>query len=625
MKGYFLPFIGCVALVVISVFTYLMCSGNGRLLLNPKIPHFKKFFIDSYTNTNSSKPDKDGIQRESDFSIATLPNKSDYIANKHLPIALETRLSKRTIKSSSYAPQTTLKTKLQKGVANVLQVSTKAVAKPPRTKIVSQVLTKPAAFRKVSTNIVKLTHILTTQKPTAQLVEQSENTVIEEKTQPSNVGTIARQGSKEIVKIEPTLQAVEVTASKKGTQFTNDKKVLNSATIHQPTTEKNMQQKGSKGDDTNPWNGVPEFIFYVRFTSDIRWEKEYKDVLIRTMKIFVPQERAKLLIVLDDERQADHQLGERLKQEWPHPKICYRPPGDRMIYSRNGKSRMFWDMMHPDKCTNVPYVGFIDTDTFFSTLLTPNLLFEDGKPIIIAKIGKPPYPCWEDATEKFLGKKEVMQCMSTFPVMIKTEHMKEMRQVLEKEQGRNFGTIFRNSTEGGPWGALCLCQFSIMCNYVWYYHRNEYSWHLQIVPDGNWKGESWVPSQVKPEYYNTEVKPEMKIPIPRSSIHLRYTITDGAIYEKREPPHDAIEGFISEGLCYSGGFTYCPEQCQKWNKHKVHYNLYSFETYQWFWDKRCLPEQKKHYRNVEKLVNYYVRKKIPVFNVGSIDEICKHI
>lgn len=386
-----------------------------------------------------------------------------------------------------------------------------------------------------------------------------------------------------------------------------------------------LQLKGANHDATNPWNGIPEFILYVRFTSGIRWENEYKNVLIRTMKIFVPQERAKLLIVLDDEKPADHQLGHRLKQEWPHPSICYRPPGDPIIYNDNGKSRMFWDMMYPDKCTNVSYVGYVDTDTFFSTLLTPNLLFEDGKPVIVAKIGKPPYPCWEDATERFLGQKEVMQCMSTFPLMIKTEHMKEMRQLLEKEQGQDFDTIFRESTAAAKWGELCLCQFSIMCNYVWYYHRNEYSWHLQMVPDGNWNGESWVPSQVEPEYYKTDVKPEMKIPIPRSSIHLRYTITNGVIYDKREPPPDAIEGFISEGLCYSAGFTYCPKQCEKWNETKIHFNLYSFETYQWFWDQRCLREQKKHYRNVNKLLNYYVRNKIPVFNVGSVNEICELI
>lgn len=370
----------------------------------------------------------------------------------------------------------------------------------------------------------------------------------------------------------------------------------------------------------NPWKGVPDFILYLRFTSGQRWENEYKNVLLRTMKIFLPEERAKLLLVLDNEKKQDHALGDRLKSEWPHPEICYRDPGDGNIYHNWGKARMFWDMMYPDVCTKVPYVGFIDTDTFFSTLVTPNLLFENGKPVIVAKIGLPPYTCWEDSTERLLRKKEVMQCMSAFPIMIKTEHMKEMREVLAKEQGKPFDEIFKTS-----WGSWCICQFSIMCNYVWYYHRNEYAWHLQMVPDGNWKGQNWVPSQVPVEYYHTEVKPEEKIPIPRTSIHLRYTITNGISLNQREPPPQAIEDFIREGLCYSAGFRYCPNECKRWDVSKVHYNLYSFEFYQWFWDNRCMAEQKKHYEHVEKMVSYYLQSKIPVFNVGSMNELCKLI
>ena len=377
----------------------------------------------------------------------------------------------------------------------------------------------------------------------------------------------------------------------------------------------------------HPWEDIPEFILYLRFTSGQRWENEYHNVLIRTMKIFIPHERAKLLVVLDNEKAQDHKLGKKLKQEWPHPQICYRDPGDPNIYHNWGKSRMFWDMMHPDHCTNAAYVGYIDTDTFFSTLVTPNQLFENGKPIIVAKIGLAPYTCWEVTTEIFIGKKEVMQCMSTFPVMIKTEHMKLMREVLAKEQGKTFNDIFKDSPikAGGPGGAWCLCQFSIMCNYVWYYHRDEYAWHLQMQPNGNWDGKGWVPSQVPLQYYYTEVKPEMKIPIPRTSIHLRYTITNGVLLDKKEPPPDIVEDFIREGLCYSAGFDYCPAECKKWDRFKIHYNLYSFEFYQWFWDKRCMPEQIKHYRRVKQVVDYYVRNEIKVFNVFPVTEICKLI
>ena len=372
----------------------------------------------------------------------------------------------------------------------------------------------------------------------------------------------------------------------------------------------------------NPWDDTPQFALYVRFSSSQRWENEFKNVLLRTMKIFFPQEKVKLLAVLDNEKKDDHELGARISREWPYPEICYRDPGNSAVYHNWGKARMFWDMMHPDECTDLPYVGYVDTDTFFDTLVTPNLLFENGKPVIVGKIGMAPYKCWEDTAEVFLRKKAVMQCMSTFPVMIKTEHMKEMRQVLAKEQGKPFSEIFMKAP---TLGAYCLCQFSIMCNYVWYYHRNEYAWHLQMQPDGNWTGKNWFPSQVPVEYYHKEIKPEEKIPIPRSSIHLRYTITNGVNYLSKEPPPHFIEDFIREGLCYSAGFKYCPTECKKWDVDKVHFGLFSFEFYQWFWDARCMAQQKKHYEIVEKHVEYYLQKKIPVLGVNSTHELCKLI
>ena len=230
-----------------------------------------------------------------------------------------------------------------------------------------------------------------------------------------------------------------------------------------PLSAKGLRNSSGQASEKGPWEGIPDFVLYLRFTSSQRWEREYHNVLIRTMKIFMPHERAKLLVVLDNEKPQDHKLGDKLKQEWPNPEVCYIDPGYADIYHRWGKSRMFWDMMHPDHCTNVPYVGFIDTDTFFNTLVTPNQLFENGKPVIVAKIGLVPYPCWEVTTENFIGRKAVMQCMSTFPVMIKTEHMKLMREVLAKEQGKAFQTIFRDSAIKAG-GAHCLCQFSIMCN-----------------------------------------------------------------------------------------------------------------------------------------------------------------
>lgn len=371
----------------------------------------------------------------------------------------------------------------------------------------------------------------------------------------------------------------------------------------------------------SPWNGVPEFVLYLRLTTGERWEQEYRDVLIRTMRMFFPSERAKLVAVLDDEKKEDHEFGRMISKEWPYPKICYREPGDRSIYHNKGKSRMFWDMFYPEKCTTAPYVGFVDTDTFFSTFVTPSLLFENGKPIVIAKVGEPAYPCWEVATELFLDKKEVLQCMSTFPVMMKNEHLVELRKTLSKHHDKEFDLLFQDIPINAG-DALCLCQFSIMCNYVWYYHRNEYAWHIQMVPDGDWNGKGWMKEMASLDYIKSEIKPEMKVPIPRTSIHLRYLIVNGVGFNKQAPPVEVIEGYVRESLCFSAGFDYCPESCNMYDRRLTHVNLFSFEYYQWFWDKRCIFEQKKHYKNVNRLVKYYVRHGKDVFGLKSITELC---
>ena len=368
---------------------------------------------------------------------------------------------------------------------------------------------------------------------------------------------------------------------------------------------------------------VPSFIFYVRFTYSPRWATEYKNVLVRSMKLFVPSNIAKLVVVLDEENPQNKQFGDEIKKEWPYPDICFRPPGDPEIYYGWGKARMFWDMMHPDLCTNATYVGFVDTDTLFDTIVTPQLLFEDNKPIIVAKIGLAPYACWVKTTERFLKKKEVMQCMSTFPVTVKTEHMKLMREQLSKQFGKDFGAVFRDSALNGQ--PHCICQFSFMCNYLWYYHRDEYAWHLQTVPTGDWNGADLRDGQVDPKYYHKEVKPEMKIPIPRTSVHLRYTIIKGEKYNEREPSEEDVSEIVKEGLCYSGGFQYCPKQCRKWNQSLIQYHLYSFEFYQWFWDSRCKKEQDKHYKNVMGLVDYYVQNKKEIFGLRSIQDLCRTI
>ena len=374
----------------------------------------------------------------------------------------------------------------------------------------------------------------------------------------------------------------------------------------------------------DPWTGIPEFVLYVRFTTGDRWDEEYRDILIRTMRLFFPAERAKLVAVLDDEKEDDHELGHLIAEEWPFPKICYRKPYDRSVYHNLGKSRMYLDMFYADQCTDSKYIGFVDTDTFFSTYVTPNILFENGKPVIIAKVGSSAYPCWDHATEIFLGKKEVLQCMSTFPVMVKAEHLIEMRGKLAADHEKSFDILFRDAPieAGGP---FCICQFSIMCNYFWYYHRSEYSWHIQMVPNNTLRSLKLTKNMASKQYYKTELDPSLTVPMPRPTIHIRYLLLNGIKFEQQEPPHEVIEGFIRESLCYAAGFDYCPDSCRMYKENQIHKNLFLFEFYSWLWDKHCHREQEKHYKQVKYLISYYVSKGMEVFGLPSVTQLCSLI
>ena len=205
--------------------------------------------------------------------------------------------------------------------------------------------------------------------------------------------------------------------------------------------------------------------------------------------------------------------------------------------------------------------------------------------------------------------------------------MQQMRKDVSKlHGGKPFDEIFRDSLDPGTNYA---CQFSMMCNYLWYYHRDEYSWRMQMVPNGNWrinKKERIIAQQVDRDYYhdNKEVKPEWMVPIPRSSIHFPYGLdkATGRHLSGYLSP-SVVEEIIKEGICYSAGFKYCPEKCTRFNEKSLHERLYSFEFWQWLWDKRCMTEQYKHYANVRRLVEYNVNKKKDVFGVGSVTEICQ--
>ena len=244
--------------------------------------------------------------------------------------------------------------------------------------------------------------------------------------------------------------------------------------------------------------------------------------------------------------------------------------------------------------------------------------------------------CWAATTEYFIGKKEVMNCMTYFPVIYKTSDIIETRIYIEKLHQKPFDEVWRGSYK------YCYepCQYSIICNYLWYFRRDDYDWHFiemggfhpnksmgpRWYPNkGIWHGEGRKPQQVSAEYIQNLNK-TYKIPKHRVAIHARHFIdrSKNEYLDVRNtavnPTASQLRSQLRQGLCLSFGLRKCPDHCKDISNNDLQDPMYSFEDYEWFFDeKRCLLEQAEHYQLVEKFLNYHnIQPSCSLFHALSI-------
>lgn len=65
----------------------------------------------------------------------------------------------------------------------------------------------------------------------------------------------------------------------------------------------------------------------------------------------------------------------------------------------------------------------------------------DNKPVVNGRVGFPQYMFWDyvsQTTKWLLGTEESMRCMSYFPVIIKRQHLTDMREYIENLHRENF-------------------------------------------------------------------------------------------------------------------------------------------------------------------------------------------
>ena len=358
------------------------------------------------------------------------------------------------------------------------------------------------------------------------------------------------------------------------------------------STERNIpsMQKSQNGNTSEvladkTLNAYANMDIYLRMTTASPiLIKLYERVLVQSMKYFWPDSYS-MVVVLDQEKPEDHVFGNTIEKSFPFPRICFMDT--LSISGFPGKDRMQRDMIYPEKCISKKYVAFVDTDTMFITRIVPELLFVEGKPIVIGIYGHEAHKTGRGtakSTAAMLKTKHVMKCMSYFPVIMKVEHVIELRQYLEKLHNKSVEDIFRNARLSYyDW-----CQYDLMCLYVWMFHRSEYHFRLQFS-----KG-PYTEGREDPVYYEREVTPEQKLPIVRSSAHYKYIKAGDWKTQK------AYTELLRTGICYAGGFELCPEKCEHYNSSSLWTQMFEFEGQYWTWDSRCFVAQEDHLKTIAK-------------------------
>lgn len=267
---------------------------------------------------------------------------------------------------------------------------------------------------------------------------------------------------------------------------------------------------------------------------------EWRSILLPSLQLFWPSVR--LVAVLDEESASDQQAARTLPVDVMHefPPLCVRTAFSA-DYTPEEKGRHWWgfyrqqlDMLHADQIVSAKYVGFVDTDSLFVAPVESHGVFTgDGRPVIQGSVARGNYEedlkkdIWQQTTVVaylVLKKPIVMNCMGYFPVVFATKYIRELREYVERLHKMPF--IHAIMKFASMWTLYFFCHFSIMCNYVWHFHRNEYDFHFSNVHD-------FQPGWDKPKLGQTSnfsfLTDRLTAPFVRMATHFSYVFLEPSI------------------------------------------------------------------------------------------------
>lgn len=331
-------------------------------------------------------------------------------------------------------------------------------------------------------------------------------------------------------------------------------------------------------------------LFLPVLLHDANRAQEWKELFLRTYLLFWPIERSKtkLLFLVDEEQR--HHTGLTFLRDTianhtalsKYTRIDFNNPPPE-YYGGGGHNRQQYLMFWADNFTTSEFVGFVDTDCFFLTYVDREDIFEEGyenqsgkgdaskvisssdgsgsgnsgggggkkvmKPVVVGKSGDPNKkfnrdPLWHQITATtfdVLGVLEPMKCMAYFPVVVKTKHIKALREYLEKKYNLPFYEVFQKYILTRRYS-----QFNIFCAYLFHFHQDDYMWYPNdLSPE--WDFSNAVYGQLANRSSYTA---QMRYPKPRIATHARYHAPPIV-----GPQHvNGMIDILQSGICFSPPF-----------------------------------------------------------------------
>eukprot|EP01012_Entosiphon_sulcatum_P023685 TRINITY_DN28791_c0_g1_i1.p1 TRINITY_DN28791_c0_g1~~TRINITY_DN28791_c0_g1_i1.p1 ORF type:complete len:541 (+),score=82.88 TRINITY_DN28791_c0_g1_i1:90-1625(+) len=264
-----------------------------------------------------------------------------------------------------------------------------------------------------------------------------------------------------------------------------------------------------------------------------------------------------LTVVLDAEDPQSARLGERLARHPPYPRVRIEPLPRSVRwppYTTVGYSRQQYSTFWADRYSQAEFVGIVDADAAFNTLVAPEDLFEGGKPRLIGYLGEKG-PFWDKtvvaATERAVGHPHVACFMANFPVVIRRSHFQLIRDHISRVLGvATFDAAFN------VFAQQSFSQFNIMLHALWYIARDQYTWHFQIGPP-------WS-------------KIQLPLPIPAEQNSIIARVCQHARYPRLDGPQFA--NLLVEGYCHSSSYDY--PFCHQY-RHQSQQVLLTFDGIPW--------------------------------------------